>query len=117
MNTDDSIDDPDSENVKSKSSSGLRCAYAAFGIPFGMLVLSWFVPFLHPRWDSNVIPLLCLVGGMIPAIMAISLSIVALRQKRSTTAVDGLVLGLLAIPVCLAITWWLAMMGLATHPV
>lgn len=117
MNTEDSIDDPDSVNVKSKSSSGLRFAYAAIGIPFGMLVLSWFVPFMRPRWDSSVIPLLGLVGGMIPAFLAIVLSAIALKQQRSVNAKTGLILGLIALPVCVAIALWLAMMGIAAHPV
>jgi uncharacterized membrane protein len=116
MNTED-CHIPDPEYSKSKSIRGLRCAYAAFGIPLGMLVLSWFVPFMRPRWDSSVIPLLCLIGGMIPAIIAITLSTVALRQQRSATAMIGLFLGLLALPVCVVIAWWLAMMGLALHPV
>jgi hypothetical protein len=117
MNTEDSMDDPDSENVKPKTFSGLRCAYAALGIPFGILVLSWIVPFLRPRWDSSIIPLLCLAGGMVPASMAIALSALAIRQQRSVPAWTGLVLGILAVPVCIVIAWWLAMMGIASHPV
>jgi len=102
MNTEASMDDPDSENVTSQTFSGLLYAYAALGIPFGMLVLSWIVPFLRPRWDSSIIPLLCLAGGMIPAIMAIALSAIVIRQQRSVPARTGLVL---------------AMMGIGSHPV
>lgn len=86
MKTEDSMNDPVQDNVKSLTFSGLRCAYVAFGIPFGMLVLSWIVPFLRPRWDSSIIPLLCLAGGVIPAIMAIILSAIAIRQQRSVPA-------------------------------
>jgi uncharacterized membrane protein len=117
MNTEDSMNDPVQDNVKSQTFNGLRCAYWALGIPFGMLVLSWFVPFLRPRWDSSIIPLLCFAGGMIPAIMAIILSIIAIRQQRSVPAWTGLFLGILALPFCVAIALWLAMQGIASHPV
>ncbi len=49
------MDDPNSENVKSKTFSGLRYAYAALVIPFGMLVLSWFVPFLRPTLGTQAL--------------------------------------------------------------
>lgn len=110
------MDDPDFGFDKRAIPPGLQFAYAALGIPLAMLVLSWFVPFMRPRWDSSAIPILSLFGGLIPALMAVVLSLRVWR-RRSRRAVTGLLLGLAAVPVCLAISYWLAMQGIASHPV
>ncbi len=91
-------------------------AIAALSIPASLLVLSWIIPFMRPRWDSSIMPLLSLFGGIVPAVIAIFWSIVGLKQ-RSNGATASLLLAITAIPVSLFVTWWLAMMGLATHPV
>lgn len=111
------MDDPDLPAGKHASPTGLQVACAALGIPAAMLVLSWFVPFMRPRWDSSVIPLLSLFGGLLPAIAAMIVSIGECRRQRSRGAVTGLVLGVVAVPACLAISCWLAMQGIASHPV
>lgn len=112
-----SMNDPNSDNNKAATLTGLQFAYAAIGVPAGMLVLSWFVPFMRPRWDSSAIPVLSLIGGLLPAIAAVCLSIGEWRRQRSRSAVAGLVLGLAAVPVCLLIALWLAMQGIGSHPV
>ena len=111
------MDDPDSSAEKQVTPTGLRFASAAIGIPVVMLALSWFVPFMRPRWNSSGIEMLCLIGGLLPAIAAVSLSIGEWRRQRFPGAIAGLVLGLVAIPVCLMISYWLAMQGIASHPV
>lgn len=110
------MNDPDDRAGKQASPRGLAFAYAALGIPSAMLILSWFVPLMRPRWDSSAIPILSLIGGLIPAFMAVVLSLGEWR-RRSHGALTGLVLGLVAVPVCLAIAYWLAMQGIASHPV
>jgi len=110
------MDDPDSGSDKQATPTGLRFASAALGIPAGMLVLSWLVPFMRPRWDSSAIPILCLLGGLLPAFMAIVVSL-GERRRHARGAMTGLLLGLAAVPVCLAISYWLAMQGIASHPV
>jgi hypothetical protein len=96
--------------------TGLRFAYAALGIPVGILVLSWFVPFMRPRWDSSAIPILSLIGGLLPALVAVVVSFSEWR-RGSRGAMTGLLLGLAAVPACLVISWWLAMQGIGSHPV
>jgi hypothetical protein len=108
------VDDPDSG--RDRDIRGLHFAYAALGIPAGMLVLSFVVPFMRPRWDSSAIPILSLLGGLIPAFLAVAVSFAEWR-RGSSDAMTGLLLGLAAVPVCLVISLWLAMQGIASHPV
>ena len=96
--------------------TGLHLAYAAMGIPAGMLVLSFVVPFMRPRWDSSAIPVLSLLGGLLPAFLAVVVSFAEWR-RGSRGAMTGLLLGLAAVPVCLVISLWLTMQGIASHPV
>jgi hypothetical protein len=110
------MDDPDSGSDEQATPTGLRFASAALGIPAGMLVLSWLVPFMRPRWDSSAIPILCLIGGLLPAFTAIVVSL-GERRRHARGAMTGLLLGLAAVPVCLAISYWLAMQGIFSHPV
>ncbi|MBU6276010.1 MAG: hypothetical protein KGQ61_05200 [Planctomycetes bacterium] len=110
------MDGPDSGAGNDWQPSGLHFALAAIGIPVGILVLSWFVPFMRPRWDSSAIEMLCLIGGLVPALIGVGISIGEWR-RRSPGALTGLVVGLAAVPVCLVISWWLAMQGIASHPV
>lgn len=108
------MDDQDSS--RDRDIQGHHFAYAALGIPAVLLILSSFVPFLRPRWDSSAIPLLSLLGGLIPAFLAIVVSFAEWR-RGSRTAMTGLLLGLAAVPLCLVISLWLAMQGIASHPV
>jgi len=110
------MDDPDYRAEMQVSPRGLQLAYAALAIPLAMLLLSWFVPLMRPRRDSSTIPIMSLIGGLIPAFMAVVLSLGEWR-RRSRGAVTGLLLGLIAVPVGLAISYWLAMQGIASHPV
>lgn len=113
---DASMDDPDYRAETQASPRGRQFAYAALGIPLAMLVLSWFVPFMRPHWDSIAIPILSLIGGLLPAFTAIVASLGELR-RHARGAMTGLLLGLAAVPVGLAISYWLAMQGIASHPV
>jgi len=110
MKTSDSHAENDMQRI------GLRFAYAALGIPAGILVLSLFVPFMRPRWDSSAIPILSLLGGLLPAFLAVVVSFSEWR-RGSRGAMIGLLLGLAAVPVCLGVSLWLAMQGIASHPV
>lgn len=110
------MDHPDSGSDKQVTPTGLQFASAALGIPLIMLVLSWFVPLMRPRWDSSAIPSLSLIGGLLPAFTAIVVSL-GERRRHARGAMTGLLLGLAAVPVCLAISYWLAMQGIFSHPV
>lgn len=108
------MDDPDPG--RERDIQGLHFAYAALGIPAVLLVLSLVVPFMRPRWDSSAIPLLSLLGGLLPAFLAVVVSFAEWR-RGSRGAMTGLLLGLAAVPLCLVISLWLAMQGIASHPV
>lgn len=110
------MNDPDAGAGNDWQPTGLQLALAAISIPVGILVLSWFVPFMRPRWESSSIPFLSLIGGLVPALIGVGVSIADWR-RRSPGAMTGLVVGLAAVPACLVISWWLAMQGIASHPV
>jgi len=105
------------QDVQTANATGVIPACVGLGIPFGMLVLSAIHPSMMWRRYSDVLPVICLVCGILPSIVAVVLSIRMLRQQRSERGWAGLVIGLVAIPACLVITWWLGMMVLASHPV
>ena len=104
------------QDVQATTATGMVMACVALGVPVGMLVLSAVYPSIMWRGYSDVIPLACLASGVLPSIAAVVLSIRILRRQPSGHAWAGLLLGLCALPACLAITWWLGMMVLAAHP-
>jgi hypothetical protein len=105
------------QGIRETVPSGVIAACVGLGIPLGMLALSAIHPAMMWRRYSDVLPVICLACGGLPSIVAIVLSIRSLWRHPSSRAWAGLTLGLLGIPICLAITWWLGMMVLASHPV
>lgn len=103
-------------NVKATTATGMFAAGLGLGMPLGMLVLATVYPSIMWRRYSDVIPWACLASGVLPSIIAVVLSIRMLRRQPSSRAWTGLALGLCALPASLAITWWLGMMLLASHP-
>jgi hypothetical protein len=73
-------------------------------MPIGLVLLA-LIGILSPRWDSLLVPLLSLIGGLGSAFLAICYSILALWNRRSYAAVIALILGLIAVPVCLLLSW------------
>ena len=99
------------------TATAMFAACVGLGMPLGMLVLATIHPSIMWRRHSDVIPLACLASGVLPSIVAVVLSIRMLRLNPSGRAWAALALGLCALPACLAITWWLGMTVLASHPV
>lgn len=98
------------------TATAMVAACVGLGMPLGMLMLAAVHPSIMWRRHSDLIPWACLVSGVFPSIVAIVLSIPTEGRQSSSRAWAGLVLGLLALPASLVITWWLGMMVLASHP-
>jgi hypothetical protein len=67
--------------------------------------------------DSVLVPCITLLGCLPLSIVALVVSIVARRRHRTGKSLLGILIGILAIPVCLAATWLLTMIGFAGYPV
>ena len=70
-------------------------------------------------WDSSWPILLTFFGGSILVVASLTLSVVAGNQHEQKTIkpLAAIWIAVLAIPVVLAATWFVAMIGLANHPV
>ncbi len=100
-----------SDNQTDFGMLGRRFALAGLLIPPGLFLLA-MVGLVRPRWDSSALPLMSLFSGVFCACLAIVFSLAARRRQRTSSMIWTLILAVLALPLCLFVTWYLAMMGL-----
>ena len=109
----DAANDADADALCRRS---LWLASVGFIVPSAFVVLA-IVEALRVSWDFNLLPLGTMVLGILHFTLATSFAIRCRLNYRNWRASLAIVIAIATLPYWLLITWVLAMLGVATHPV